>query len=63
MIALILAAGLVARHRRLFAKVLVAMGAASDTDVGMYALLGAAGFLGGLMRMSAAQVRSVLGAP
>ncbi|KAL6760232.1 voltage gated chloride channel-domain-containing protein [Haematococcus lacustris] len=40
---------------RMFAEVLVLMGVANETHVGMYALLGAAGFLGGLMRMSAAQ--------
>lgn len=39
----------------MFAEVLVAMGVASNNDVGLYALLGAAAFLGGLMRMSAAQ--------
>jgi hypothetical protein len=41
----------------MFAELLVWMGVANNTHVGMYALLGAAGFLGGLMRMSAAQVR------
>jgi hypothetical protein len=40
----------------MFAEILVHMGVANNTHVGMYALLGAAGFLGGLMRMSAAQV-------
>ena len=41
---------------RLFAKVLVAMHAIpnDDANMGLYALLGAAAFLGGLMRMSAA---------
>ncbi len=33
------------------------MGVADNSHVGMYGLLGAAGFLGGLMRMSAAQAR------
>lgn len=42
--------------RRMFAEILVHIGVANNTHVGMYALLGAAGFLGGLMRMSAAQV-------
>ncbi|KAG2451001.1 hypothetical protein HYH02_004271 [Chlamydomonas schloesseri] len=40
---------------RMWAEVLVAMHVADERAVGFYALLGAAAFLGGLMRMSAAQ--------
>ncbi|KAG2483148.1 hypothetical protein HYH03_017993 [Edaphochlamys debaryana] len=40
---------------RMWAETLVAMHVATDAEVGFYALLGAAAFLGGLMRMSAAQ--------
>ncbi|PNH00895.1 Chloride channel protein CLC-d [Tetrabaena socialis] len=40
---------------RMWAEVLVAMHVANEQAVGFYALLGAASFLGGLMRMSAAQ--------
>lgn len=43
-------------HSRIFANILASMHIINNADVGMYALLGAAGFLGGLMRMSAAQV-------
>ncbi|GIL88475.1 hypothetical protein Vretimale_15336 [Volvox reticuliferus] len=40
---------------RMWAEALVAMHVANENTVGFYALLGAASFLGGLMRMSAAQ--------
>lgn len=43
--------------RRMFAEVMMDMHLIKDANMGMYALMGAAGFLGGLMRMSAAMVR------